>query len=113
MRLDVDPEGKYMSQPSSPVASRNDWIRDLATLSPTVADIARGNSLPLVSYRDSSSGAITEIDAFNFSNDDDHNRALARCFDGLGASGVKKTILCKYLTDLTSGRSKRSTNPIW
>jgi hypothetical protein len=91
------------------VEDRHEWIGELATLSPTINTILSGTSLSPVSYRDSSSGEITEVDAFNLANDGDHNRALGRCFDGLSAKGVKSATLLKYLTDLTGGRNTYGT----
>jgi hypothetical protein len=97
-----------MSQ-ASPVINRSQWIGELAALSPTISNIPHGKSLPLVSYQDIANGDVTEIDAFNLANDDNHNRALARCFDSLSTKGVNGATLLKYLTDLTGGRNTYGT----
>jgi hypothetical protein len=91
------------------VVDRNQWIAELATLSTSVNNIVHRKPLPLVSYTDGSTGEVTEIDAFSLANDDDHNRAFARCFDTLSEKGVEGATLLKYLTDLTSGRNTYGT----
>ena len=83
--------------------TRSDWIKSLSAQSRTIAGIAQGAALPEVLYRDPVSREITEIDAYNFSNDPEHNQAFARCFDGLASKGTDAKALGKSLTDLTNG----------
>src|ERR1700683_683947 len=82
------------------VATRSEWINQLSGLSKTIARIRQQLPLPDVTYRDSAT--------LRFSKSNEHNIALARCFDGLESKGAELATLTRLLNRLTSGRATQT-----
>ncbi|HEX8642986.1 MAG TPA: hypothetical protein VF702_03635 [Allosphingosinicella sp.] len=80
-------------------ATRHDWWKDLAALSPTIA----GLSMPAdEGYWDQAANQATNAVAYNLSGCPDHNASIARWVDEMANRGFPLPQIEKLLIDLTS-----------
>ncbi|MFT0879073.1 hypothetical protein VRZ08_21075 [Rhodopseudomonas sp. G2_2311] len=81
--------------------TRFEWLDVLSAKSSIAAELALKTKLADEIYKTQNKKALNK-DAFNLSNNNDHNDILASTIDGLAAKGADLKNLSKLLVDLTS-----------